>query len=341
MKRKKLLYVGNALSHKGITVTTIDTLSTLLRSEGYDVVVTSNKRNKALRLLDMLWSVFQFRNRVDAVLIDTYSTTNYFYAVNVAQLCRTFHIPYFPILHGGNLPERLAKSTRSAQKLFGGARMNIAPSKYLYHAFVKAGFSNITHIPNTIEIDLYPFKERSIVAPKLLWVRSFAHIYNPKMALEVLEKLLKDFPEATLCMVGPEKDESYAECLAFAKAKKLPVTFTGKLSKKEWITLSAECDIFLNTTNFDNTPVSVIEAMALGLPIISTEVGGIPYLLENDSTAVLIPKGDVNACVAGIALMITQPEFAHRISLRARTVAEGFDWQTIKMKWNELLSFKI
>lgn len=341
MKRKRLLYVGNALSHKGITVTTIDTLSDLLRSEGYDVRVTSSSRNKILRFLEMLWSVFRFRNRVDAVLIDTYSTTNYWYAVYVAQLCRICNLAYFPILHGGNLPERLLKSRKSAQKLFNEAKMNVAPSGYLYSAFAKAGFSNITYIPNVIEIENYQFKERKQISPELLWVRSFARIYNPIMALEVLEKLLEDYPEATLCMVGPEKDGSYAECLAFAKAKKLPVTFTGKLSKPDWIALSTKYNVFLNTTNFDNTPVSIIEAMALGVPIISTDVGGIPFLLTDNETGLLVPKAGVTECVEQITRLLEQPELTNGISLKARVTAEGFNWQVIKIKWNELLSSKI
>lgn len=339
MKRKSLLYVGNALSHKDVTVTTIGTLSNLLRSEGYDVKVTSSKRNKMLRLLEMLWNVFNHRRNVDAVLIDTYSTTNYWYAVYVAQWCRFFKIPYFPILHGGNLPERLVKSKESAQKLFGGARMNIAPSGYLYHAFAKAGFSDIIHIPNVIEMDQYPNKERKLIAPKLLWVRSFAQIYNPKMALVVLEILLKDFPEASLCMIGPEKDDSYAECIAFAKAKKIPVTFTGKLSKSEWINLSVQYDIFLNTTDFDNTPVSIIEAMALGFPIVSTNVGGLPYLLKHEKTGLLAPPKDAEIMAASIARLLKNPNLTSQLSQQARAEALQYDWSTVKIKWNELLSF--
>ncbi len=106
MKRKRLLYVGNALSNKGKTVTTIETLSLLLRQEGYDVEVTSTISNKSLRMLDMMRALLRSRKSIDSVLIDTYSTANFWYAVVIASLCRTFSIPYIPILHGGNLPER-------------------------------------------------------------------------------------------------------------------------------------------------------------------------------------------------------------------------------------------
>ncbi len=106
-------------------------------------------------------------------------------------------------------------------------QINVAPSGYLYNAFAKAGFSNIKHIPNTIELENYPFKERLVFKPNLLWVRSFAEIYNPLMAIKVLEKLLQKYPEATLTMVGPDKDGSLALCEEYARKHQSPCTFYG------------------------------------------------------------------------------------------------------------------
>ncbi len=338
MKRKSLLYIGNALSHKGNTVSTIDTLSNSLKEEGYHVIVSSHIRNKALRLLDMLWSVITNRNTVNTVLIDTYSTANYWYAIYVAKLCRLFKIPYIPILHGGNLPMRIKRSQKSAQKLFNNAKINIAPSRYLLNAFNEEGFSNVIHIPNSIEIDNYPFKIREKYTPTLLWVRSFAHIYNPIMALKVLQELHKKYPEAILTMVGPRKDESYEECTAFAKANNLPVTFTGKLSKAEWIALGTTHDLFISTTDFDNTPVSVIEAMAIGLPVISTDVGGIPFLIENEIDGLLSPPKDIITFTEKIQLLLETPVLASTISKNARIKAEKFDWTQVKTLWSDILS---
>lgn len=338
MKRKNLLYIGNALSHKGNTVSTIDTLGSLLKEEGYHVSISSRLHNKALRLLDMLWSVITHRNKIDTVLIDTYSTSNYWYAVYVAKLCRFLRIPYVPILHGGNLPYRIKNSQKSAQKLFTHAKINIAPSRYLLKAFNEEGYSNSTHIPNSIEIDNYTFKVREKCKPTLLWVRSFAHIYNPIMAIEVLQELRKKYPEATLTMIGPQKDDSYDKCTAFAKANNLPVTFTGKLSKAEWIALSTSCDIFINTTDFDNTPVSLIEAMALGLPVISTNVGGIPYLIDDQIDGLLSPPRDVEAFTKKVISLLETPDLVTVISKNARTKVEKFDWALVKTLWIDVLS---
>ena len=334
--KKRILYIGNKLSSKG-TVTTIETLSNLLSSEGYGVVSVSNVQNKVVRLLDMLWSTFKYRKKVDVVLIDTYSTQNFYYAVGVAKICKLFNIPYIPILHGGNLPFRIEQSPKLSKKLFKGAKTNIAPSHYLLNASKEKGYTNLTYIPNTIELKKYPYKKRETIQLNLLWVRSFSEIYNPKLALEIVEKLVAQNIEVNLCMVGPEKDGALKECQEIVSQKKLPVTFTGLLSKEEWIDLSKDCDLFINTTNFDNTPVSMMEAMALGLPVISTNVGGIPYLIENNETGVLLPPNDSQAFVDAILNLYKNPSKTFEISKNARTAVEKFDWEVVKEKWIEVL----
>lgn len=336
--KKRILYIGNALSNKGATVTSIETLGAFLRGEGYAVKMASSRKNKILRLLEMVYCVLRYGISSDYVLIDTYSTSNYWYAVIIGGLCRLLNVRYLPILRGGNLPERFRTSRRSAHKLFSNAYKNIAPSSYMSQLFRKEGFTNLVYIPNTIQIAKYTYFKRELYTPKLLWVRSFSKIYNPVMALKVLQELLKEFPEATLTMVGPEKDDSYETCLAFAKANKLPVTFTGLLSKQAWRQLAAAHDIFISTTNFDNTPVSVIEAMALGLPIVSTDVGGMPFLIQHEKDGLLSPVKEVKPFVAAITRVLKSPEFGLSLAENARNKVEGFDWDTVKNRWDEVLS---
>tara|TARA_R100000306_G_scaffold889_2_gene2404 strand:- start:56183 stop:57208 length:1026 start_codon:yes stop_codon:yes gene_type:complete len=339
MKRKKnLLYIGNKLAAKGNTLSTIESLSLKLQEEGFIVKTASSQKNMGLRMLAMIKAVFNNRKWADVVLIDTYSTLNFQYAVAVATLCRFYHIPYVPILHGGNLPSRLQKSSKQSNKLFGNALTNVAPSHYLLAAFKEEGYSNLTYIPNTIEIENYPFLFRKNIKPKLLWVRSFSEIYNPMLALYVVEGLLKNGHTNTeLCMVGPDKDGSMETCKAYAKQKNLPVTFTGGLAKKEWLQLSKDYDIFINTTHVDNTPVSVIEAMALGLPVISTHVGGIPYLLTHDETGVLVPPNSVANFVTAIERILQNPEETTAIAIKARKTVEKFDWEEVKKQWITVL----
>ena len=336
--RKSLLYIGNKLAVHGKNPTAIDELSTKLEAEGYAVITASSKQDKIFRLLDMVFTTVQNRNRVELVLIDTYSTQNFYFAVIIAALCRFFKLPYIPILHGGNLPSRLKNSKRLCKTLFGKALTNVAPSKYMIRQFQTAGFQNITYIPNTLEIKKYPFQLRKSITPKLLWVRSFSEIYNPLLALETVEILKKKGMDVSLCMVGPDKDGSLQRCKKIAAELQLPITFTGMLKKKEWIALSKDFDIFINTTNFDNMPLSVMEAMALGMPVVSTNVGGLPFLIENNVNGLLIPPNNPGAFVNAIEAICSNDVKARELAKNARLQTEGFDWEKVKQRWIKLLN---
>ncbi|WP_081211286.1 glycosyltransferase family 4 protein [Salegentibacter sediminis] len=333
---KNLLYIGNELKARGGAPTSIDVLAPLLRAEGLQIQTASSKKNQLLRLSDMLITLIKNSHWADAVLIDTYSTRNYWYTVIISQLCRILNLDYILILHGGGLQKRLKKNPKLSRVLFSHSKLNIAPSHYLYETFQNAGFKNLIYIPNSVFLKEYHYLPRKVLKPKLLWVRAFAEIYNPHFALQVLRELLNEYPEAELCMIGPAKDQSYQHCLEYAQKYKLPVSFPGRLSKAEWIELSKKYDIFLNTTNIDNTPVSVIEAMALGLPVVSTNVGGLPYLLEEGETGLLVPPGDFLAMLNAIKNLLDSPELAEKLSQTAREQVEKFDWEVVKSNWIEM-----
>ncbi|SNR75720.1 Glycosyltransferase involved in cell wall bisynthesis [Lutibacter agarilyticus] len=330
------MYIGNHLT--SANPTTLDLLSKLLMSSGFQVKIYSNQQYKLLRLLHMCWGVITNTN-ANYVLIDTYSTVNFYYALVISQLARLFSISYIPILHGGNLPERLKTNPKLCSFIFKHSLVTIAPSNYLQVEFQQKGFKT-QFIPNAIELKNYPFKQRTVLAPNLLWVRAFDAIYNPTMAIEVLEILKTTYPNATLCMVGADKDGSLEKVIQFAEEKGLlnSIEFTGYLSKEEWIEKSKNYAIFMNTTTIDNTPVSVLEAMALGLPVVSTNVGGLPYLIQEDITGCLVAAGDAAAMAFKIGILLQQPKKAIEISQNARTMVEDFDVTKVKEQWIQLLT---
>ena len=337
MKRKTILYIGNNLSKKSKYNSTLTVLSRLLETEGYEVIVSSNKKQVVIRLLAMCFSVIRYRNKADYILIDTFSTLNFYYAYFTSQLARIFKIKYIPILHGGNLPHRIKERKYIAKQIFANAYKNVAPSNYLKVAFEKEGFDTIL-IPNIVEIADYKFKKRVSFTPRILWVRAFKEIYNPKLAIEVLKKVKEQFIDAKLCMVGPIADNSYKDCFALASALELldAVEFTGVLPKEVWHQKSTEFDIFINTTNFDNTPVSVMEAMALGLPVVSTNVGGIPYLLKDGVDAILVESNNAEDMSSAIIRIIANDFKCFAIN--ARKKVEGFSWVVNRNKWLKILN---
>lgn len=336
---ENILYLGNKLSHHGFTKGVIETLGPQLEREDYSVSYAGTKKNIIFRMFEMLIAVFRNRKTVDYVLIDTYSSTAFWYAWLSAMFCRLFNIKYIHILHGGSLPDRLKRSKWFCDRIFMYSYANVAVSGYLKYYFEKAGYQAIM-IPNNIDIAQYPFKRRTTLKPRLLWVRSFHRQYNPNMAADVLAMLLKDYADAELCMVGPDKDGSMQEFKNYCNQLGITehVKVTGLLSKPEWLTLSEDYDIFINTTHVDNTPVSVIEAMALGLPVVSTNVGGLPFLLEDGQDALLVNKGDAEAMYKAVKDIIIDQALATEIAGNARAKAESFDWENVKEKWLKLLN---
>lgn len=331
----KILYIGNKLAKSGRTPTTVDTLSIQFK-EFAEVVSVSDKMNPVFRFADMCSSVFKHSD-ADYVVIDTYSTLAYFFAFAVATCCRLLSKKYILILHGGSLPERLDNSPKMSKMLFGHSYKNISPSRYLKAEFERRGYSNIDVIPNNIDVSKYKFKERKEFRPRLLWVRSFAEIYNCEMAVEVLKLVLQRYPDAQLCMVGPDKDGSMEKTINLAKSYGIDgsLKITGQISKKEWHKLSEEYDIFISTTNFDNTPVSVIESMALGLPVISTDVGGMPYLIDNGKDGYLVEKNNTEMMADKIFEIIRTPHLALELTRRARKKAESFGWTSVSKLWRQ------
>lgn len=333
----KILYIGNKLSSHGLNKTTVETLGENLAEEGFAVVSVSSKKNFILRLFDMIWTTLT-ESKVAYVIIDTYSTKAFWFAFFCSQIARIREIKYIPILHGGDLPNRLKNSPKLSKAVFENAYQNVAPSNYLKSVFEKHEFQNVIYIPNTIEIAKYNYKKRENIAPKLLWVRAFASIYNPEMAVKVLSTLKEKYPNATLTMVGPDKDGSMETTKALAEKLNDEVSFTGKLSKEDWWKLSEEYDVFINTTHFDNTPVSVMEAMALGIPVVSTNVGGIPFLIENNKTALLVDDNDITEMVNSIQRLIEDKNLTISLSENGRKLAETWDWDKVKEQWKNLLN---
>ena len=334
--KKKILYIGNQLAPLGKNATTIDTLTPLFGDLGFEIVAVSSFENKFLKMLHMLWSVVKCRN-YDYLLIDTYSTSNFYYALFCSQLARVFGLKYIPILHGGNLEKRLIDNPKLSRLIFNNASVNVTPSLFLREIFERNGYVNLIHIPNSIELEKYIYKYRNEFKPKLMWVRALADVYNPMMALKVLKALQIKFPDASLTMVGPDKENLLNSLEEYCKVNNLNVKFTGKVSKEKIIDLAQEHDIFINTSRLDNLPVSILEAMALHLPIVSTNVGGIGYLLENEKDSFLVGDNDDVSMVERLVFSIENPIVVNKMLENASLKIKQFNWKIVSNKWLELL----
>tara|TARA_B100000315_G_C14412210_1_gene511523 strand:- start:26 stop:901 length:876 start_codon:yes stop_codon:yes gene_type:complete len=276
--------------------------------------------------------------KIKLVIIDTYSSNAYYFALFLAVLSKIHKKSYILVLSGGDLENRLHKS-KSFTFILKNSKYIISPSKYLYDIFNKYNH-NTEYIPNYLDLDLYAYKKRTSIDPKILWVRSIHKIYNPTMPVLVIKEIIKKYPKVKLCMIGPQKDDSIIEVKKIIKENKLEenIILTGKLEKKEWIKLSEEYDVFINTTNYDNHPVTLLESMALGLPIVSTNVGGIPNLLTHNFTAKLVKPNDISSMASNILQYLSDDEKRINIASNARNMIENnFNRDTIINKWYQLI----
>ena len=327
----KIIYLGNNLDYKFHTPPAMALLSKKLENFG-DVITGSNKKNKIFRLIDLILILLNNRKSLDIVLIDVYSTLSFYYAPILAGISILFNLDYILIVHGGNMIKRLDNSKKLSRLIFNNSRFNIAPSQFIHNQFTLNGY-HVKYIPNFIDLDKYIFQERKICQPKIFWLRSFHEIYNPDMAIHVLADLIKLFPNAEMCMVGPDKDGSMKRCKKLSHALNIRshIKFKGLMKKEEWIRLSSNYDIFINTTDYDNMPISVIEIMALGLPIVSTNAGGLKYLHEDGVDALLVEKNDKKNMINNITHLLNNESLAHSLSLNGRKKAENFSGQKFQI----------
>ena len=289
--------------------------------------------------MDMLITIWLKRHDYQVAHIDVFSGPAFLFAYICSFLLRIIGKPFALTLHGGNLPSFADKYPKQVLRLLNSANTVITPSRYLLEKMTPFR-QEITLIPNPLEIENYSFVLRDNPKPELIWLRAFHKIYNPMLAPYVIMELKKKHPDIKLNMIGPDKgDGSFQATQALVEQLDLieQIHFSGGIPKKEVPVWINQGDVFINTTNIDNTPVSVLEAMACGLCIVSTNVGGIPYLLSDGIDALLVPPNDPEAMAQAIARILSEPALAIKLSKNARKAAETYAWENIFSKWEKLL----
>ena len=333
-----MLIVGNFLSGSRSIRFVCEDLADRLRAEGRAVVATSSRDARALRLADMLATIWRRRRGYDVAQVDVYSGPAFFWAESAGALLRALGKPHVLTLHGGNLPRFARRFPGRVRRLLAGADAVTSPSPWLARELGGVR-SDIAVIPNPIAASAYPFRWRRSAAPKLVWLRAFHALYDPALAPRALARLVGRHPAATLEMIGPDKgDGSLAEARRTAERESVAerVAFVGGIPKDAVPAALDRGDVFVNTTRVDNTPVSLLEAMACGLPVVTTNVGGIPHLVRDGRDALLVPPGDADALAAAVDRIVAEPGLSERLSRAARETAERHDWSRILPRWSAL-----
>jgi glycosyltransferase involved in cell wall biosynthesis len=336
----RVLLIGKfpsfALQKRGVCAE----LARRLSESGWSVLTTSAKNRRFPRLLDIVSSVWRMRHKYDVAQVDVFSGLAFFWAEAACWTLRRARKPYVLTLHGGNLPEFSRRWPGRVRRLLQSADLVTTPSLYLQEQ-MRPYRNGLRELPNALDVSAYEFRSRRQPQPRLVWLRSFHEMYNPTLAPKVVHLLSARFPDMRLIMVGPDHgDGSLRRTQEVARELGVSdrIQWPGGVPKTqiaEWINSG---DVFLNTTNIDNTPVSVLEAMACGLCVVSTNVGGVPYLLEHERDALLVPPADAQAMADAVHRILTEPELGERLSRQARSKAEQRDWSTVLPRWEKYLA---
>ncbi len=213
------------------------------------------------------------------------------------------------------------------------------PSGYLKEkAFIKLGFDPVI-IHSLVDLKRFEYRQRKNISPRLLVLRHLEKIYNIECALYAFQIIKKEFPQAKLTIVGGGSQEKYLQTLV-KDLKLKDVEFIGKISYDDVWKFYQKADVFINPTNIDNMPGVILEAFASGIPVVSTNAGGIPYMVQDGFNGLLVPVGDYKGIAEKVILLLKNPALVYKITTNAKKDVENYSWDIIKEKWLKLFQKK-
>lgn len=237
--------------------------------------------------------------------------------------------------HSGEADDHLERWRRTAIPTLKAATEIVVPSGYLVEVFARRGLS-ASEIPNFVELDQFRFRERDPLRPVFLSNRNFEPHYNVAAVLRTFGRIQERFPDARLLVAGDGSERARLEDLA-ADLELRNVEFMGSVDHAEMGSLYDRAHIFLNASNVDNMPISILEAFAAGTPVVSTDAGGIPYTVRHGDNGVLVERNDDEAMAASAIRLLENPTEAAALARRAH---EGcrlrYRWSTVSEQWLDL-----
>ncbi|HLM24539.1 MAG TPA: glycosyltransferase family 4 protein [Pyrinomonadaceae bacterium] len=233
--------------------------------------------------------------------------------------------------HSGEAEDHLRCWPRTSVPIMKMADELIVPSVYLVDVFRKFGLHAYA-ISNIIDQDQFKFRERKPLRPIFLSNRNLYPLYNVACTLRAFARIQQKFPEAKLIVAGGGRRRPYLESLA-RELKLQNVEFRGLVSPDKMRELYDEAHIFLNSSNIDNMPGSILDSFACGLPVVSTNAGGIRCIITHGRTGLLVPKNDFKAMASWAIRLLETPELAESIARNAYEECPAYTWPAVRETW--------
>ncbi|TFW29676.1 glycosyltransferase family 1 protein [Massilia arenosa] len=224
---------------------------------------------------------------------------------------------------------------RKAQKVVGFSLKRvdrtIVPSGFLQDVFGRFGFV-CEIVPNIVNLERFnPVPLRAgAIEPHILIARNLEPIYDNATAIRALPLVRERCPQARMTVAGSGPLRAELEQLAAELGLKDVVTFTGRVDNAGMAALYQAADVMVNPTLIDNTPNSVLESLACGVPVVSTRVGGVPYIVQDGETALLVPPQDPRAMADAIVRVAQDRALAARLRENGLRHVQQFTWTNVK-----------
>jgi glycosyltransferase involved in cell wall biosynthesis len=233
--------------------------------------------------------------------------------------------------HSPRGPEHLRRS-RLARLVLRGSDIVVVPSRYLAELF--AVYAVPTEVvPNVIDAAVLRFRYRRVIHPRLVCTRNFEPRYAVDLVVRAFAEIKKEMPSARLLLAGTGPEEATIRALVGDLGLGDEVEFCGAVPRDRIGEVLDRADIFVNASRMDNMPVSILEAFATGLPVVSAASGGIPYLVEHERTGLLSAVGDVPALAQNVRRVISNHALARRLAGNAFEESSRYRWPAIRAEW--------
>lgn len=323
-------------------------LARLLRAEGLPVeLLASNAPYRPawagklpglralFRLLPYLLSVWRLAGRVDVIHLMANSGWSWqLFAAPVLWLSPLRGTPVVVNYRGGEARDYFQRSFRWVRPSLRRAARVVVPSGYLQSVFAEFGVAARV-IPNIVDLELFrPGRPRAYHEPPVLVItRNLEAIYGIDSALQALVLLGQQGVKAELRIAGSGPQEAALRARAASLGVAGQVRFEGRLDRDAILKLYADADLMLNPSRVDNMPNSVIEALACGLPVVSTNVGGVPYIVEHEQTALLVPVDKPEAMAAAVLRLCREPDLGARLRSNGLRQVQAWGWPAVRHQW--------
>jgi glycosyltransferase involved in cell wall biosynthesis len=187
-------------------------------------------------------------------------------------------------------------------------------------------------VPNIVDLQQFTYRVRDPLWPRLVCTRNFEPLYNLSCVLRAFATIQAQYPDATLTLVGSGSQDTALRQEA-AALRIEHVTFAGRVAPAEVHRYYANADIYVQAPSIDNMPLSLLEAFASGLPVVSTDVGGVPSMLRHGIDGLLVGDDDADALAEAVIQLLRDPALAHRLAESAYRTLAAYEWRVVRNGW--------